>query len=169
MHSMCVSPKLDRRLGRDGAVMRFTRNRKIAVGVVSLVAVAGLAYGYWTGTGSGTGTGTAGTSGTATITGTIASGVAPGENRAVSFTAANASGSPIQVSTVHVVSIAADSGHASCTTADLTMADVTENHQVPAGATVEPLPTNGSLVYANTAVNQDACKGATLTLTLSSS
>ena len=27
----------------------------------------------------------------------------------------------------------------------------------------------GELVYANTAVSQDACKGATLTLTLSSS
>jgi hypothetical protein len=70
---------------------------------------------------------------------------------------------------VHVESIAADSGHASCATADFTMADVTENHQVPAGATADALPNNGSLVYANTAVNQDACKGATLTLTLSSS
>jgi hypothetical protein len=49
------------------------------------------------------------------------------------------------------------------------MADVTEAHEVPAGATVEPLPNNGSLVYANTAVSQDNCKGATLTLTLSSS
>jgi hypothetical protein len=45
----------------------------------------------------------------------------------------------------------------------------TENHQVPGNATVEPLPTNGSLVYAETGVNQDACKSATLTLTLSSS
>jgi hypothetical protein len=148
--------------------MKFTRNRKIAVGVVSLVAVTGLAYGFWTGTGSGTGTGTVGTNGTATITGTVASGIAPGTNAAVSFTAANPSASPIQVSSVHVASIAADSNHASCTTADFTMADVTENHQVPAGATVDPLPTNGSLVYANTDVSQDACKGATLTLTLSS-
>ena len=51
--------------------------------------------------------------------------------------------------------------------ADFTMADVTVSHQVPAGATAEALPTNGSLVFANTAVNQDACKDATLTLTLS--
>jgi hypothetical protein len=49
------------------------------------------------------------------------------------------------------------------------MADVTENHQVPAEATAEALPNNGSLVFANTSVSQDACKGATLTLTLSSS
>jgi hypothetical protein len=149
--------------------MRFTRKRKVAAGAVALVAVAGLAYGYWTGTGSGTGTGTVGSAGTATITGTVASGIAPGENRAVSFTAANSTGSPIYVSTVHLENITADSGHASCDTDDLTMANVTENHQVPANATADALPTNGSLVYANTAVNQDACKGATLTLTLSSS
>jgi len=148
--------------------MRFTKRRTIAVGTIAAIAIAGLAYAYWTGTGSGTGTGTAGTSGTVTITGTVASGIAPGTNRSVSFTAANPSTSPIRVTTVHLESVAADAGHSGCTTADFTMADVTENHQVPAGATVEPLPTNGSLVYANTAVNQDACKNATLTLTLSS-
>jgi hypothetical protein len=149
--------------------MRFTRTRKIALGTIVAVAVAGIAYAYWTGTGSGTGTGTAGTSGTATITGTIAPGVAPGTSRAVSFTAANPSGSPIQVTSVHLDSVAVDAGHAGCVTADFTMADAVENHQVPAGATVEPLSTSGSLVYANTGVSQDACKGATLTLTLSSS
>ena len=149
--------------------MRFTRKRRISLGAVALVAIAGLAYAYWTGTGSGTGTGTAGTGGTVTITGTVAPGIAPGTNRAVSFTAANPSTSPIQVTTVHLESVAADAEHATCTTADFTMVDVTENHEVPAGATVEPLPTDGSLVYANTEVSQDACKGATLTLTLSSS
>jgi hypothetical protein len=148
--------------------MRFTKGRKVALGVVASVAVAGLAYGYWTGSGSGTGSGTAGTSGTATITGTVAPGISPGTAEAVSFTAANPSDSPIQVTSVHVVSIAADAAHSACVTGDFSMADVTENHQVPAGATAEALPVNGSLVYANTAVNQDACKGATLTLTLSS-
>jgi hypothetical protein len=104
-----------------------------------------------------------------TITGTVAPGIAPGTSKAVSFTAANSSSSPIYVTTVHLESVAADAGHASCDTDDFTMADVTQNHQVPAGATANALPTNGSLVYANTAVNQDACKNATLTLTLSSS
>jgi hypothetical protein len=141
----------------------------IGLGTVALVAVAGLSYAYWTGTGSGTGTGAVGTSGTSTITGTVASGIAPGTNKAVSFTAANATASPIRVTTVHLESVAVDAGHVGCTVADFTMADVTQNHQVPAGATVEALPTNGSLVFANTGVSQDACKGATLTLTLSSS
>jgi hypothetical protein len=149
--------------------MRFTSTRKAALGTIVAVAVAGLAYAYWTGTGSGTGTGTAGTSGTATITGTIASGIAPGTDRPVSFTAANPDDSPIQVTTVHLDSVVVDAGHAGCVTADFTMADAIENHLVPAGATVEPLPVDGTLVYANTGVSQDVCKGATLTLTLSSS
>ncbi len=148
--------------------MRFKNKLKVALGTVALVAIAGFAYAYWTGTGSGTGSGTAGTSGTSAITGTLAPGIAPGTSRAVSFTAANSSGSPIRITTIHLDSVAADAGHSGCTVADFTMADVTENHQVPAGATVEPLPTNGSVAYANTAVNQDACKDATLTLTFSS-
>jgi hypothetical protein len=149
--------------------MRVTKKRKVALGVVALIAVGAVAYAYWTGTGSGSGTGTAGTSGTVTITGTVAPGISPATSKSVSFTAANSSSSPIQVTTVHLVSVAADAGHSGCTIADFTMADVTENHEVPAGATADSLPSNGSLAYADTGVNQDACKNATLTLTLSSS
>lgn len=149
--------------------MRFRRTLKIGLGAVALVAVAGFAYAYWTGTGSGTGTGTAGTSSTATLTGTVAPGLAPGTSSAVTFTAANPDSSPIQVTTVHLEGIEVDSGHAACVTEDMTMEDITEDHLVPAGATVEALPADGSLAYANTAVSQDACKDATLTLTLSSS
>lgn len=148
--------------------MKLTNKRKVAFGVVGAIAAGALAYAFWTGTGSGSGSGTAGTGGTVTITGTVASGIAPGTNKAVSFTAANSTGAPIQVSTVHLVSVVADVGHSGCTVADLTMSDVTVNHEVPAGAISEALGTNGSLVYTDTAVNQDACKGATLTLTLSS-
>ncbi len=104
-----------------------------------------------------------------TLTGTVVPGSAPGTSGSVSFTAANPSESPIQVSKVHLVSVEADGAHVACETDDFTMADVTQNHQVPAEATAEPLPNEGSLVYANTAVSQDACKGATLTLTFSSS
>jgi hypothetical protein len=140
-----------------------------ALGAVVAVAIAVAAVAYWTGGGSGTGTGEVGTVGSVTLTGTITPGSAPGTAEPVSFTAANASESPIRVTTVHLVSVTADGAHAACETADFTMANVTENHQVPAEATAEALPNGGSLVYANTAVSQDACKGATLTLTLSSS
>ena len=158
---------------------RFKNKRvglALAAVALSLVA-ASVAFGFWTGGGSGSGNATVGTSSSVTITATVPTGIAPGTSKAVSFTAANASTSPIYVTTVRLDTlttfgtsgITVDSGHADCVTADFTMANITENHEVPAGATVEALPVNGSLVYANTAVNQDACKGATLTLHLLSS
>lgn len=149
-------------------VVRFTRKRKIVVCTIALFAVAGLAFAFWTGTGTGTGTAAVGTSGNVSIDGTVASGIAPGGSAAVTFTAANATDSPIRITDVHLEGIAPDGGHAACDTDDFTMTNVTEDHQVPAGATTEALPVDGSLDYANTAVNQDPCQGATLTLTLSS-
>jgi hypothetical protein len=141
----------------------------VALGTMGAMAITVFAVAYWTGGGSGTGSADVGTASSVTLTGTVTPGSAPGTAEAVSFTAANASSSPIQVTKVHLVSLAVDSEHAACETADFSMADVTQSHQVPAEATAEALPNNGSLVYANTAVSQDACKGATLTLTLSSS
>jgi hypothetical protein len=148
------------------------RNRTKTVAIIGAVAVAAVAvaaFAYWSGSGSGTGSGNVGTSSSVALTGTVAPGSAPGTSQSVSFTAANASKSPVRVSAVHLVGVTVDGAHAACETADFTMANVTENHQVPAEATTEALPNDGSLVYANTPVSQDACKGATLTLTLSSS
>jgi hypothetical protein len=140
----------------------------VALAAVVVLVGAGAAVAYWTGGGSGSGTGTVGTSGAVTLTGTVGAGSAPGLSVPVTFTAANATTSPIQVTTVHLESVEADAGHSACVTDDFTMEDVTQAHEVPAGATAEALPNNGSLTYENTAVDQDACKGATLTLTLSS-
>ena len=154
---------------RKESMNRFTKKRYLVpLAAIAVAGIASVAFGFWTGSGSGTGSGTVGSSGSVTLAGSVTPGIAPGINEPVSFTAANAGTAASQVTTVHLVSVAVDGGHAGCTTADFSMADVAEDHQVPAGATVEPLPVNGSLVYANTAVNQDACKGATLTLTLSS-
>jgi hypothetical protein len=148
---------------------RITRKGLLAMlGTLAVVAIGGLAYAYWTGSGSGTGSGTVGTSGSVVLSGSVTTGIAPGTSEPVSFTAANSSSAATQVTTVHLESITADAGHSACTTADFSMANVTQNHQVPAGATADPLPNAGTLAYANTAVSQDACKGATLTLTLSS-
>ncbi len=148
------------------------RSRKRAVsvlGVVAAVAVAVVAVAYWTGSGSGSGTGGVGTNGSVTLTGTVVPGIAPGTSEPVSFAAANPSNSPIEVTEVHLVSVSVDGAHAACKTADFSMANVSQGQEVAAEATSQVLPNKGSLVYANTEVSQDACKGATLTLTLSSS
>ena len=140
-----------------------------ALGIAAALAIAAVAVAYWTGEGSGQGQAKVGTSSEVTLTGTVTPGSSPGNAEPVSFTAANPSESAVRVTAVRLVSIVPDGEHGACETADFTMANVTENHLVPGGATVEALPNDGSLVYANTAVNQGACKGATLTLTLSSS
>jgi hypothetical protein len=140
----------------------------LLLGGVIVLGGAGAAFAFWSGGGSGSGSGTAGSGGTVTLTGVVGAGSAPGVSVPVTFKAANATTSPIRVASVHLVSITADAGHSGCVTADFTMADVAQGFEVPAGSTASGLPTNGSLAYADTAVSQDACKGATLTLTLSS-
>jgi hypothetical protein len=132
------------------------------------LVVAGAAVAYWTGAGSGSGTGTVNSGGTISLTGTVAAGLAPGLNKTVSLTASNATSSAIKVGTVHLDSVAVDAAHASCDVSDFTMADVVEDQSIAAGASNAALTNSGSLAFANTAVNQDACKNATLTLTLSS-
>src|ERR1700733_13984183 len=95
------------------------RNRKRAtavLGALAAVAIAAVAIAYRTGPGAGPGSAEVGTNGSVTLTGTVASGSAPGTSEPVSFTAANPSESPIRISSVHLVSIAVDEAHAACDT-----------------------------------------------------
>jgi hypothetical protein len=149
---------------------RLFHNKKITIlAVIGLLVAAGGAYAYWTATGSGTASSTVAAGGTITLNGTFPTDIAPGLTRTVTFQATNATSSSITVGTVHLVSVAVDAGHSTCAVADFTMPDVVENQAVAAGATAFALTTTGTLTMANTGSNQDACKGATLTLTLSSS
>jgi hypothetical protein len=155
---------------RTGIMQRFTMRRRIAAaGVVVALIAAGSAYAYWSATGTGSGTTAVSAGGVVTVTATVTDGIVPGGTEPVSFTAANATSAPLTVATIHLLSVTADTLHPTCAVADFTMADVTEAHEVPAGATVEALPTGGTLHYADTGVNQDTCKGATLTLALTTS
>ena len=55
-----------------------------------------------------------------------------------------------------------------CSTADFSMADVTSNTVVLASASGQAVTGVGSLVYANTLVDQSLCKSAVLVLNLTS-
>ena len=146
-----------------------TRKRKLTaiLGAVFALAIAGGAYAYWSGAGSGTGTGTVNSGTTVTLHGTVAPGLAPGVTEAVAFTADNPGTAGVFVSTVHAV-VSFDAGHSSCLPADFPIADTTESFEVPAGASGAALPTAGSIKMNDTAISQDACKGATVNLTLTS-
>jgi len=140
-----------------------------AVVAVALPAVAASAYGYWTATGAGTGTATvAAGAGTIHLHASAASPLAPGGSTSVTFTADNPGATSLQVSTVHLQGVTADAGHSSCLGTDFAMADVVSHTILPAGATGVALAGTGTLSMADTQANQDACKGATLTLDLSS-
>jgi len=135
------------------------------------LAVAAVAYAYFTTTGSGTATATVGTSSAVTLKGTVTGNLYPGSSSPVSLTVDNPSSGKQRVGTISLEKITADAGHASCSVVitagnpDFTMADVVVNKTFAPGngQTVTP---GGTLAMNDTGVNQDACQGATLTLTL---
>jgi hypothetical protein len=155
-------------------VIKLRSFLKLKVMLVSGVAVSvalgsGIAVAYWTSTGTGSVPAAVGTAGTLTLSGSVTSGIVPGGTEPVSFTASNPGTSGITVTSVQLVSVSVDAAHSACATADFSMATVTENISVAQGASNFALPTSGTLSYADTSANQNACEGATLTLALSSS
>jgi hypothetical protein len=144
----------------------LTKKRALVLGVVAALAVAGIAIAYWTTTGSGSGTGkVASSSGTISLSGSITEELTPGSTSPVTFTASNSGSSDLNVGTVSAV---VSTDKVGCEVSDFTIAPTTENQVIKAGASNVALATNGSITMADTAENQDACKGATVTLTLSS-
>lgn len=152
--------------------LKITRIKKvlIASGTAFVVLTGGgVAFAYWTTSGSGSGTATVATnSQTLVLHATTTGALSPGSSVPVAFSADNASSTSLQVGTVHLVSVTADTAHADCTVTDFSMADVPENQMIPAHSTGVALAAQGTLVYADTSVDQSACKGATLTLNVSS-
>ena len=142
--------------------------RKLFIGVLVALVLPVAAFAYWTSTGSGTGSASVDNpTGSVALKATITGSLVPGGTTPVALTASNPTNSDVRLGTVKLTSVAVDAAHAGCSTADFTMADVAENTTVAKGASNAPLPAQGTLAMANTAANQDACKGATLTLTLS--
>jgi hypothetical protein len=149
--------------------MKLLRNRKLValLATLALATTAVAGYAFWTTTGSGTGSATnASANGTIVLHASFADGLYPGGSTTVSFTADNAGASNLQVRTITTDSITTDKP--ACDVADFSILPVTSGTNVLAGATGQALVGTGTLKFANTAVNQDECKGAVVTLHLSS-
>jgi hypothetical protein len=155
--------------------MNPLNRKRVVIGLASVcvVAVAAVAYAYFTSTGSGTATATVGTSSAVTIKGTVSGNLYPGASSTVTLTVDNPSSGKQRVGTVSLEKITADAGHSTCSVVttggnpDFTMADVVVNKTYGPGNAQAVTPT-GSLTMNDTGVNQDACQGATLTLSLKS-
>ncbi|HZC71150.1 MAG TPA: hypothetical protein VE442_10685 [Jatrophihabitans sp.] len=150
-------------------------SKKVVVATAAATAIAvggGIAFAYWSTSGSGSGTGTvASSNGTLVLHGSIAPGLTPGGSETVNFTAENSNSSSLQVGTVHsVVSTTEAVGvTGTCDPSWFTIANVVENQTIPAHTTAPvALVNSGTISMSDESVSQDACKGATITLTLSS-
>lgn len=141
----------------------------LVLSAVAVLAVAGIAVAFWTTTGSGNGSGSVSASnGTLTLHGTITNALTPGGSSPVSYSADNAGSSSLQVGTVHAV-VSIDEAHAEkgCKASDFTIADTKENQVIPAKGS-EALAHDGTIEMADSSESQDGCKGATISLALTS-
>ena len=108
-----------------------------------------------------------------TIKGTVGSNLSPGGNATVTFTVDNPSAAKQRVGTITLASIAVDAGHSTCSKVitggnpDFAMPAVAVNKTFPTG-TNQSVTQTGTLTMNDTGVSQDACQGATLTLSLTS-
>ena len=149
-------------------MLKFTKKKAfIAIIGVGVLGLAAGAWAYFTTTGSGTATGSTGTSSALTLHATVGSSLYPGTSATVSFTVDNPSTGHQFVNTIHLASVTTDAGHSSCVLSDYTMPDVTANQDVASGNGTA-ITATGTISMANTAVSQDACKNAPLTLNLTS-
>jgi hypothetical protein len=142
----------------------------LTLAVVAVLAVAGVAVAFWTTTGSGTGEGNvAAANGTLTLHGTVTNALTPGSSSPVAFTADNAGSSSLQVGTVEAV-VTIDPAHVTkgCEASDFTINGTVENQTIAAHSTGVALAKEGSISMADTSSNQDGCKGATISLALTS-
>jgi len=132
--------------------------------VAALVLLGAVgAYAFWATGGSGSRTATAGTTtDNLRVTSPPVTGIVPGSSAPVTVTLANPNNYSVHVDTVSTVITTSD---ASCLPVDFTFpARVVKT-------TIAPLGTASftqDLVLADTAANQDLCKGATITLTYAS-
>lgn len=146
----------------------MTKFKKIAIGGVAAVVFSSTAaFAYWTTTGSGNATSSvASSNGTVALSANVAGAIAPGQSTDVTFTAVNSGDTDLYVGTVSSVISVSNNG-ASVSNADFSLPAVVENQIVPAHSSVV-LTGKGALSLANSSANQDALKGATISLALSS-
>jgi hypothetical protein len=147
----------------------MTKKNKIAAVAASAALVAvggGTAYAYWSTTGSGNGSAAA-SSGTqpVSISVTVDPGVAPGTPKGITYTAANPNASNTQVTLANPVVTTSAVG---CLPAWFSATAPDGATNVPANATATPLGTGTLTLNDSASVDQSACKGALITVTVGS-
>jgi len=146
----------------------LTKKRALgALATFAALAVAGVAFAYFTTTGKGEGEAKVGTSAELTIHGAISESLYPGTTAKVVFTVDNSSTGHQYVGKIKLTKVEAfkDLAHkeplAGCEESWFKMTEVTENEDVASGNGIS-LSKEGTLEFKNEAVSQDSCKNAYL-------
>lgn len=152
----------------------------VAIALMAVVALSGVAYAYWTvgGGGSGAGTAAGGVTGLTVVQDTVLNPMYPGDSiQIISGKFYNTNTGPVYVTTVTAsissVTKATGAPSGTCDATDFTLASavMTVNAEVPvsATATTEVGAWTGATIKFNdkTDTIQDACKGATVHLAYS--
>ncbi|HEX7612606.1 MAG TPA: hypothetical protein VF371_07505 [Candidatus Limnocylindrales bacterium] len=154
--------------------LQFKKRRLLpaALAIVVLVVGSGVAYAYWTAGGSGSGgAGTAASVSNVTVeqTSTVTS-MHPGDTaQTLSGNFDNGNTGPVYIATVtaSIASVAKAVGapDGTCAADDFTLANpiATVNAEIPAGS-AQGAWTGPTIKFNDKLTNQDACKGATVTL-----
>ncbi|MCW2674770.1 MAG: hypothetical protein JWP14_3359 [Frankiales bacterium] len=152
--------------------MRKLSKVTVALGATAVVlGSAGAAYAYWTTTGSGSGSSTTSAgAGTVTLHASFpAAALAPGAPQNVAYTADNANSYSTKVGALTVTSVTVDATHvtAGCQAADFSATAVTSNTTVAPTSSGTSVG-SGVITLTDTAADQSACKGATITINVTS-
>src|SRR4051812_30882778 len=144
---------------------RLTKKRMLTLASVLVVALAGIAYAFYSSTGSGSGSGSAAANDGSIIAltgGTQSAALTPGGNANIPLTAANTGTAGTIRSITGSVTVDTPHATAGCLASWFSIADRT-GLSIPVGAAATAVDAGTSVVsMTNESTSQDACKGATL-------
>ncbi len=150
--------------------MGTTYRRRLIAGTVALLTLCavGGAVAYWTQAGSGSGTGSTGTTTAVTVnqTSTVSNLHPGGAPVTLSGDFTNPNSGPVKVGAVTTTGLTVDAPHAAagCDASWYTLGgSAVVDAEIPAGTNVGSW-SGLTVVLDNRSVNQDACKGATVTI-----
>ena len=146
---------------------KINKKRAALVAVLTL-AVAGTAFAFWTTTGTGSGSGNVGNqSANVTLTGTVGSGLKPGGSTTLDISGYNTGSDPTTVETITPGAITVPAG-CDASWFHVTGEDPSSPVELPAGGSAgsQTAIKTATLSMDNAATNQNACKGASISVAL---
>lgn len=148
---------------------KFTKKRALVVASIAVVAVAAVAYAFWSSTGSGTGAATAANPGAQTVsiaqTSTITGLYPGGPAQTLSGTVTNNNSNPVQVGSVSATIV--DTSNPDCPASEFSLGGSAPVNAQVAGSGGTANWSGLTVALTETGANQDDCKNVQVNLSYS--